>query len=116
MAAGVYNFHCEQGADFDRTIYARDSAGALINLTGKTGRMHVRKDVDAAAVIIELTTSNGRMIFGGAAGTVRLLLPAATTATLTKSGVYDIELVDTGSGAVTRLLKGEFILDKNVTR
>ena len=116
MAAGIYNFRCEQGADFDRTIYARDSAGTLINLTGKTGRMHVRKDVDATSTLIELTSANGRMILGGAAGTVRLLVPAATTATLTKSGVYDIEIVDPVSGSVTRILKGEFILDKEVTR
>lgn len=116
MPAGIYNFHCEQGADFDRTIYARNSDGTLIDLTGKSGRMHVRKDIDASAKIVELTTDNGRMILGGDEGTIRLLMLADVTATIPKSGVYDIEIVDDMSGSVNRILKGEFILDKEVTR
>lgn len=115
MAAGIYNFHCEQGADFDRTIYARNSDETPINLTGKTGRMHVRKDVDASSTLIELTTANGRMTFGNN-GLIQLSLSAAETAALQKSGVYDIEIVDTATGSVSRILKGQFVLDKEVTR
>lgn len=115
MPAGVYNFTIEQGSTWSRTITVRDSAGDIQNLSGYTARMHIRKDIDAAATLLELTTANGRIVIDGSAGTVTLSLDATTAASLTKGGVYDIELVSAG-GEVTRLLEGQVILRKNVTR
>lgn len=115
VTAGIYNFTCEQGATFSRTFTAYDADGDPINLTGFSGRMQVRRTVDASAVIISLTTANGRMSLGGATGVVTLTLTATETAAITESGVYDLELVSAG-GTVTRLLKGSFRLDKEVTR
>jgi hypothetical protein len=115
MAAGVYNFTCEQGADWERVVTARDGSGALIDLTGYSARMHVRKDVDASATLVELSTDNGRITLGGPSGQITLRLPASVTSTIQRPGVYDIELTSP-NGAITRLLKGEFRLDKEVTR
>lgn len=88
---------------------------APINLTGYTARMHIRRrlaDVDTQLV---LTTENGRLVLGGAAGTVRIvMLPVETAALL--SGVYDLELVAPVTGVVTRLMSGKVRVSAEVTR
>lgn len=115
MKAGVYNIHIDQGADFTKVITLRDSSGSPVNLTGFTARMHVRRDVDASSILVELSTQNGRIALGGAAGTITLTLSAATTAGISRSGVYDIEIVSSG-GQVSRVLRGDFVVDREVTR
>lgn len=115
MAAGRYSFTIEQGATFTRTITWRDSADALVNLTGYTARMKIK---DAAGTVIEeLTTENGAITLGGSAGTVALLLTAIETGALAATDgdalVYDLELV---SGAVvTRLLEGRVTVTAQVS-
>ena len=113
--AGVHNFLCEQGATFSRVITYQGSEGAPVNLTGYTARMQVRATTEDAAVLLSLTTENGGIALGGAAGTVTLLATATQTAAMPSGElVYDIELV---SGAVvTRLLQGCFVVDAEVTR
>lgn len=115
MPAGAYNFTCEQGATFTRTITVKDSAGDPVNLTGYTARMHVRKDVDATTTLVELTTSNGGLTINAANGEITLNISATVTANISKSGVYDLEIIS-ATGEVTRVIEGHFILKKNVTR
>jgi hypothetical protein len=55
------------------------------------------------------------MSLGGDTGVITLTLTATQTAEITENGVYDLELVSAG-GSVTRLLKGSFRLDREVTR
>jgi hypothetical protein len=38
------------------------------------------------------------------------------TASLTQSGVYDLEIVHTATGAVHKVVRGEFKLEKEVSR
>ena len=120
MAAGTYDFTIEQGATFSRVLTWRDDAGALVNLTGYTARMHLRTSITAVdPPALTLTDANSRIILGGAAGTITLALTATETAALGTPGaastfVYDLELV---SGAtVTRLLEGTVTVDPEVTR
>lgn len=115
MAAGIYNITIEQGATFERIFTVTEPDGDLRNFTGHTGRMQIRRDVDDATVLLELTTENGRIELGGTLGTIRLIVSAADTAALTRGGVYDYEDIDSG-GEVDRLLKGTVVLDKEVTR
>lgn len=115
MAAGIYNFTCEQGATFTRVINATDAAGDPIDLTGYTARMQVRRDLDASSIIIELTTENGRISLDGASGEITLTIDAEDTSAIPRPGVYDLELESDG-GTVIRLLKGTFNLDSEVTR
>lgn len=115
MAAGIYNITIEQGATFDRIFTVTLPNGSPANYTGYTARMQIRRDLDDDAVALELTDANGRIELGGTLGTVRLLISAADTATLTRNGVYDLELIDSG-GEVDRLLKGIVTLDREVTR
>jgi hypothetical protein len=115
MAAGVYNFVCEQGATFEKVLTLRDADQELYDFTGCTARMQVRKDAKATDVLISLTTSNGRLTLGGEAGTITFLISAADTSAIAREGIYDLE-VETAGGHVYRLLKGRFDLDPEVTR
>ena len=114
MPAGIYNFTCDQGATFERVVEITNYDGTIVDLSNKTGRMQVRKDVEASAALIELTTENNRMTFDVGAGSITLLISAADTAALQFSGIYDLEVVS-ADGTVDRVLQGNFHLDENVT-
>ena len=116
MTAGVLNLEVEQGATFTRVITWTDENAALINLVGYTAAMKARVNFDSTSAFIDLTTENGGITLGGAAGTIQLDIDAATTAALaTLSGVYDLELYS-GAGVKTRLLKGTLTVSREVTK
>lgn len=114
MSAGAYNFICEQGTTFARTLFVKDSTDTLRDLSTYSGRMHVRRRIDDTATLVELTTTNGRMTLN-ANGEIYLSLSPTETSAITDSGVYDLELEDS-SGNVERLIEGTFTLIKEVTR
>ena len=124
-ADGTANVVIGQGETFNPTLTYRDDAGALVDLTGYTARMHVRESYGATSVALTLTTENSAITLGGAAGTIDLLATAAQMAALTvpdspgyppsKAYVYDLELVS-GAGLVTRLMRGKFTVTREVTR
>ena len=115
MIAGIYNITCEQGATFTRTFTSYNPDGTVFNLTGYSGRMQVRRDLDSTTTMAELTTANSKMSITPSLGEITISLTAAETAALTRDGVYDIEIFN-GSGAVHRVVKGSFRVDKEVTR
>ena len=115
MAAGVYNFTVDQGSTWKRSVIIKDSAGAVLNLTGYTARMQVRRRIESTTVLIELTTTNGAITVTPTLGKLNFALSASQTATLSQSGVYDLEIVSSG-GEVTRMLEGQFIVKPEVTR
>lgn len=117
MGAAKYNFVIEQGATFCPVITWKDSAGTAVNLTGYTARMQIRPSIDSTTKTVELTTSNGGITLGGSAGTISLLIGAASTDDLTINyrGVYDLELIS-ASGVVTRILSGSISVSGEVTR
>lgn len=121
MLAGTYNIYCEQGATFGRvmTIEVPDETDPSIttpyNLSGYTARMQVRRTIDSASVMAALTTENGLISLSGETGVITIQMPAEMTASLSTSGVYDIELINAG-GQVERLLQGNFTLNPEVTR
>jgi len=114
--AGIYNIICDQGATFSRQLTWNDSAGSAVNLTGYTARMDVRTSVDAAgAAVLSLTTTNGRIVLGGTAGTINLNAEATATQVVESGNyVYDLELVS--GSTVTRLVQGSFVVRGEVTR
>lgn len=111
-----YNLVIYQGANLNQQFIWKDSSDALVNLTGYTARMMARTHVDAPTPFITLTTENGGITLGGAAGTITLLMTAAATAALTDTvGFYDLELVS-GGGTVTRFLQGIVTVSREITR
>ena len=124
MGATTYDFipntegkpYIEQGATFDVTLACKDESGNPVDLTSYTARMQVRASKVATTVLLELSTTNGRLVLGGPAGTIQIVLSATDTAAITwRRGVYDLELVSAG-GTVTRLFQGTVEIDPEVTR
>lgn len=113
--AGTWNITIDQGATVSSVLTYKDSNDALIDLSGYTARMQVRDDFTTAATVLDLTTENGGITLGGAAGTVTLAVTATATAAVTaKQYVYDLELVN--GAIVERLVQGTFTVRAEVTR
>lgn len=116
MLSGKYNFTCDQGATFRRTLRLKNKdSGALIDLTGYAAFMQIRRDIDDPDFLAELTTANGGITLGGTLGTAALYLSAATTATFPPEADYDLDLI-TPDGDRYTLLRGKFRTRKQVTR
>ena len=113
MSAGTYRMVCEQGATFERVFTLTDESSQPLDLSGFTARMDVRPEVDSNEIYLTLTTENGRLAIVDNVLTVSI--SAEETATIPEDGVYDIELI-AEDDTVTRLLKGTFKLDPEVTR
>lgn len=116
MAAGFHHFIIEQGATFQQTLTLKDSSDAVINLTGYTAEMDLRKNQDDSNEVITLTTSNSRITMGGVAGTIILTISATDSAALSVGdGVYDLEITDS-NGKVDRIMEGTYSIRGNVSR
>lgn len=106
-----------QGATFRKVVTWKAGDPAVpVDLTGCTARMHVRAKLEDAAPLLALTTEDGGIVLGGAAGTVTIFVSDAGTAAITwVSGVYDLEIEFT-NGDVRRLIYGTVTVSKEVTR
>lgn len=116
MSAGKLNITIEQGATWSKSLLWTDDGvpPAPVDLTGRTARMQIRQAQASRTAMLELTTENGGITLGGAAGTIDILATAEQSATLKSDGVYDLEIV-TGD-VVERLLQGKMKLSLEVTR
>jgi hypothetical protein len=110
-----------QGATFSQTLYwETGTPSAPVNLTGYTAKMQIRSKPESKAVILELSTSNGRITLGTsgnfATGAINLFISASDTANLSvcENAVYDLEL--TSGSVVSRILQGNVIISPEVTR
>jgi hypothetical protein len=117
QAPGVLNITIYQGATWNLTLtWKTGDPPTVVNLTGYTARMHVRRKIGDNQITIALTTSNGRITLGGSNGTIALQITAADTTPLYAGDyVYDLELV-AASGYVTRLVQGRCAISGEVTR
>lgn len=109
----VYNFTIIQGADFSRDLSIdRD-------LTGYTVRAQGRETWASTSTVFSSSTTASHLTIASATATQTVIewrIPAATTAGIsTLEGVWDMEIVSTG-GAIDRILKGAFYVDREVTR
>lgn len=112
-----------QGATFSQTLYWEvGSPPSPVNLTGYTAKLQVRSSHSSKAVILELSTSNGRITLGTGGdmttGAINLSISATDTAQLSVCDdvkpVYDLEM--TSSGVVSRILQGNVIIAPEVTK
>ena len=126
MIAGVYNITIEQGTTFYRLIDVMEpdvldpDEYDPFNLTGYTARMQIRRTLESTTPMVSLTSptvnGNGITVMDGANNAISINITAATTATLLTSGVYDLEIIKTSTGAVSRLIQGTITLSLEVTR
>lgn len=112
--AATYHFEIEQGATWKKTLTLKNPAGVLIDLTGYTALLQVRKNEASSSTFAELTHTDG-LTLGGDLGTIVINFSATLTATFTFDiAKYDLKI--TSGSEVTRLLEGNIILDKQVSR
>ena len=113
MIPGKLNLTCPQGSTFSKSLtYKLDDDP--VNLTGYDARLQVREFFYSPDPVLSLTSASG-ITLGASAGTISVLIDAATTASLIPGDyVYDLELV--AGGTVTRLIEGKFVVTPEVTR
>lgn len=110
----IYNMTLKQGSTFQKVITWKNADGTVINLTGYTARMQLKRKHQDVDPEFTLTTENSRITIDGTAGKVTLNIAAGDTALLTGKYVYDLELVN--GSYVDRILQGEITLDREVTK
>lgn len=117
MPAISYDLSIEQGAKYTKRFLWKDVNGNPVNLTGYSARMQIRPTVTNPTILLELTTDNGRILLGGAAGTIDLNIGSTITDSLTRGGVYDLELYLTADpDSAIRFAEGSVEVSKEVTR
>jgi len=125
MPAGRYNLLIEQGATYTLELQYKDSNGAIVDLTGYSGRLQIRPSIGSPTAYLCLSSSlnpdGTGLNFSGSngstppsSGSIGVYISAITSSLLTfNTGVYDLEIA---SGSfVTRLLQGNVQLSKEVT-
>lgn len=112
----VYDIIADQGATFLRTISLKSTKRLPIDLTGYTGRMHIRETVAATEIIETQTTENGRITINAANGSVTILIPPTDMEEMAPGVyVYDVEL-ESSAGEVARIVHGKFTVRAEVTK
>lgn len=117
---GRLDFVARRGDTFRMPIVFSGAGFEPTDLTGFTARMDIRAvnaDGTPGALLLSLTTANGRIIMGDTDLTVTLLLTDVETRDAPWSvGIYDLELKDSGgTGDVATYVQGDFCIDGEIT-
>ena len=115
MIAGIYNITCEQGSTFTRSFTIQQPDGTVYDLTGFSARMQIRRDFDSTTPMFTASTQSGHITMSVLFGEINVDISAAETAQITRDGVYDLEIYDQ-DGVVYKVVKGRFVLAKEVTK
>ena len=112
--AAVANLIIDQGASFSSDITVKDANGNAFNLTGYTAEVKMAKGYASTRTRTTMTTTIAN---DPTTGVVALTLtPAETTALdAPERYVYDVEITQTSSGSVTRVIEGIITVRPNVT-
>lgn len=107
MAAGQLDITIEQGATYAQTYTVTDDG---FTWDGWTARSQIRSaPADQGSVLLDLTPY---LTVTGA--DIQLVVPADVTQTLTRNGVWDLEMVN--GDTVARILQGRVAVSLEVTR
>ncbi|WP_328336752.1 hypothetical protein [Streptomyces violaceus] len=109
LAAGHFDLHLEQGATYVQNFTVKDVPG--FTWDGWTARSQIRSAPASESGGLLLDLGDYLTIIGD---TIRLAIPASVTETLTRNGVWDLEMVS--GGTVVRLLQGQARISLEVTR
>ena len=117
----IYNIIADQGETFIRIFTWYDDDGNVVNNSGYTARMKVRKlypatllvPAHADAAVISLTESSG-ITLGGIDGTITVTI-ADTVMAATAPGIYNYDLELNIGGVTTKIAKGIFEIKAEAT-
>lgn len=113
------NIQIDKGSTFrSQIIWSVGDPALPKNLTGYTGRMQIRSDIDSTEILHELTTENGGIILDEPNGKITLFISDSdSTAFVWNDGVYGLEMIDTADTEdVRRLIYGDIECFDEVTR
>lgn len=110
-----YDLRINQGENFRLSIPVLDDNGDPVNVTGMTARGQIRSWDSATTALYEWSSTAGNITV---VGTQVILDVPPTTSTIWswRTGVYDVELVDTGTSITTRLVEGVVVVHPEITR
>lgn len=109
LAAGTFDLHLEQGATYVQNFRVMDVPD--FTWDGWTARSQIRSAAASENGELLLDLGPYLTVIGD---TVRLAIPASVTETLTRNGLWDLEMVN--GGTVVRLLQGRAVVSLEVTR
>ena len=111
--AAIANLIIDQGANFSSDVTVKDANGNAFDLTGYTTQAKLAKGYSSTRTRTSMTSVIGTE---SASGVVALGLTATQTAALdAERYVYDVEITQTSTGVVTRVIEGLITVRPNVT-
>jgi hypothetical protein len=112
--AAIANLIIDQGASFSSDITVKDANGNAFNLTGYTAEAKLAKGYASTRTRTTMTTTISN---DPTSGVVSLSLTPAQTNALDapERYVYDVEITQTSTGAITRVIEGIITVRPNVT-
>jgi hypothetical protein len=109
----VYNIEAYQGATYTLNMtYKIDDV--VVDLTGYTAAMQVRVTPSSTTAVLNLE-SGVEITLGGTAGTIAVEVSATVMAAVV-AGAYQYDFDLSSGGQVTRLIRGRFTVEAEVTR
>ena len=109
-----FHLRVNQGETFQLAIPVLDADGDPVTLSGMTAKGQVRAFAASTTVLYEWSTAHNNLSFDG--NDVVITIPAAASSAWTwRTGLWGLELVDTG-GVVTRLVDGQVIVHPEIVR
>lgn len=121
MSHARYNITIHVGSKYELDITWRDENEVVVPMgsgSGYTARMQVRREQDEASELLldGINTTSGYIILANTAPNMKIRIPATVTATLEKSGWFDVFVVP-GTGEVDKkqLFEGKATRDPRVT-
>lgn len=112
--SNLYNMKLKQGSDERFILTYKDALGDIIDLTGYSARLQVRRQVSSPSPTLSLTMGLGITITA-LSGVITIDFTNAQTSSLNGSYVYDLELISPDT-RVRRIMQGSITVDPEVTR
>ena len=111
--AAIANLTIDQGASFSSDVTVKDANGNAFDLTGYTASAKMAKGYSSTRTRTSLTCTISTPATNGI---VTLALTADQTGALDDGRyVYDLEIEQSGTGNVTRVIEGVITVRPNVT-
>ena len=111
--AAIANLIVDQGANFSSDVTVKDANGNAFDLTGYTTQAKMAIGYASTRTRTNLTSV---IATDAASGVVALAMTATQTAALdAERYVYDVEITETSTGTVTRVIEGLITVRPNVT-
>jgi hypothetical protein len=102
--AAIANLTVDQGTSFTSDVTVKDANGNAFDLTGYTATAKMAKGYASTRTRTTITTT---VAADATTGVVTLSLTSTVTAALdAERYVYDLEITQTSSGNVTRVIEG----------